>query len=71
MGGPKVTPYGTQIRQLAPSHDPRHVEAYMRLEHGTLDRLSPRQFAADVKMAVACIDADPAMAERLAQSYGF
>lgn len=50
--------------------DPRHVEAYMRLEHGTLDALSREQWAAEVAIAVALINEDPAGAERLAESYG-
>ena len=51
--------------------DPRHVEGWMRLEHGCLDGLSPSQFAAEVKIALGCIDAAPtADSERLAQSMG-
>jgi len=51
--------------------DPRHVEGWMRLEHGCLDGLSPTQFTAEVKIALQCIDAAPAADnESLAQSYG-
>lgn len=51
--------------------DPRHVEGWMRLEHGCLDGLSPTQFAAEVKVALQCIDtALLADSESLAQSYG-
>ena len=32
--------YQTVIAPLAPNHDPRHVEAYMRLEHATLSHLT-------------------------------
>jgi hypothetical protein len=35
-----MTLYQTKIEVLFPASDPRHVEAYMRLEHGTLDQLS-------------------------------
>ena len=51
-------------------YDPRHVEAYMRLEHSTLDGLSKSQFASEVAMAVECINAEPSQAEALAQSFG-
>ncbi len=64
------TPYTTKILTLAPLHDPRHVEAFMRLEYGTLDALGPEHFRREVNMACLCIDADEAAAERLAQSYG-
>ena len=52
-----MTPYSDTIRQcLATSghvgqYDPLHIEAYMRLEHSTLDHLSPSQFADEVKWA--------------------
>ena len=51
-------------------YDPRHVEAFMRLEHGTLDGLSPAKFAAEVAVARECIDLDPVMAEEMARSFG-
>ena len=51
-------------------HDPRHVEAYMRLEHPTLDGLSRGRFAAEVEIAVECIDQGGAdVAEELACSF--
>lgn len=51
--------------------DPRHVEAYMRLEHSTLDGLSAAQFRSEVAMAAECIRAGGvADAEGLALSYG-
>mgnify|MGYP001616081652 CR=1 FL=1 len=39
--------------------DPRHVEAWMRLEHPTLDSLSRAQFTAEVEIALQCISAGP------------
>lgn len=52
-------------------YDPRHIEAYMRLEHSTLDGLSARQFAAEVEIARQCLDhADEEESEALALSYG-
>jgi len=51
--------------------DPRHVEAWLRLEHGCLDGLSPAQFRAEVNVALRCITACPlADSESLARSYG-
>lgn len=51
--------------------DPRHVEAYMRLEHSTLDGL--RSFAGSVRAAVRAMDEEgmsSADLDRLAWSYG-
>jgi hypothetical protein len=51
--------------------DARHVEAWLRLEHPTLDGLSRSQFTAEVKIALDCIAAGPtADSESLAQSFG-
>lgn len=71
-----VTPYTQIIRETvarlgAVSTDPRHVEAYMRLEHSTLDGLSARQFTREVGIALACItEGGTESAEACAQSYG-
>jgi hypothetical protein len=66
------TPYSQQIKAIAPSYDPRHIEAYMRSEHSTLDALSPLRFRSEVQMACACVDqGGTVMAERLAKSYGW
>jgi hypothetical protein len=52
-------------------YDPRHIEAYMRIEHSTLDGLSPVQFAKEVEIGMACVDSDGTdNAERLARSFG-
>lgn len=69
------SPYAACIR-VAPSYDPkydvRHIEAFMRLEHPTLDALPMIQFEVEVKCAMREIDAvGEAQAERLAQSFGF
>ena len=51
--------------------DPRHVEAYMRLEHPTLDGLSGQQFKKEVKISIACIEQEGAtVAESCAKSFG-
>lgn len=51
--------------------DPRHVEGWMRIEHGCLDGLSRSQFDAEVRIAIDCIAAGPlADSEALATSMG-
>lgn len=65
------TPYTDRIAALKPHHDPRHIEAFMRIEHGTLDHLSPARFKADVEIACECIVTGGFdFAERAAKSYG-
>jgi hypothetical protein len=46
--------YADRIAELAPDADPAHVEAWMRLEYGTLDALSPARFAAEVSQRRGC-----------------
>lgn len=49
----------------------RWVEGWMRLHHATLDHLSPEEFAADVRLSLACVATDgPDASEALAQSFG-
>lgn len=65
--------YSTYQERIKPltAHDPRHVEAWMRLEHSTLDALTAAQFQSEVCIANACItDAGAAESEALARSYG-
>ena len=50
--------------------DPRHIEAYMRVECPTLDGLSGKRFDALAIDCVADVKADPQTAERLAQMDG-
>lgn len=62
--------YAEQIKSLS-SNDPRHVEAWMRLEHGTLDHLDAARFESEVCAANACItEAGAEESEALAASYG-
>ena len=61
----------TGIRGAGHGIDPRWVEAYMRLEHSTLDGLSRMEFFAEVKICLECIDSSgPENAEALAESMG-
>ena len=64
--------HATMIENLAPSgHDPRHIEAIMRLRNPTLDGLSPGEFRKEVSVAVACIvKLGTIKAEEIAQSLG-
>ena len=62
--------YARMIQRLAPDHDPAHIEAWMRLEHSTLDGLGPR-FVREVATAVACVEAaGVAESDQLARSFG-
>lgn len=66
-----TSPYTRLIERLAPDHDPAHVEAWMRLEHGTLDALNAVHFAREVHVAIACIErAGVEESDELARSYG-
>ena len=50
--------------------DPRHVEAYLRLESSTLDAWSRSKFVSVIPEVIETIDANPGQAEKLADSYG-
>lgn len=63
--------YQDLLRELAPTYDPRHLEAYMRLWYGVLDHLDREAFRLEVEICAACVDAGGVeAAEKLAQSYG-
>jgi hypothetical protein len=71
-----TSPYTDRIREQIATlgsigADPRHVEAYMRLEHPMLDGLSPRQFRTEVQVALDCLAVGGCvLAERCAKSFG-
>jgi hypothetical protein len=72
-----VNLYSQMIREAmarngrAGAADPRHVEGWMRIEHGCLDGLSRSQFDAEVRIALECIAAGPlADSDALATSMG-
>jgi hypothetical protein len=63
--------YQRYIAERTRDVDPRHIEAWMRLEHPTLDGLSEQQFADAMYAALAAaMDAGPEQSEALAASYG-
>lgn len=65
------TPYTARIKAMAPQYDPRHIEAFMRVEHPTLDGLPLDQFKREVRIASLCInEAGVAQSERIAASFG-
>ena len=65
-----MSAYSDQIRTIAPTYDPRHIEAMMRLQYSTLDRLSAAQFKREVLFCCICVEEDPDLAERCAKSFG-
>lgn len=66
-----MTRYQARLAALVPGIDPRWIEGYMRLEHPTLDNLSPVRFAHEAALASECAAHDgPAMAEQVARSFG-
>lgn len=68
--------YATTIREHAAAlghlgANVAHIEAWMRVEHPTLDALSPAQFRAEVLAAIECVRAaTPAENVALAEALG-
>ena len=65
--------YQTMIREIAArigrlGYDAGQIEAWMRLQYGTLDHLDRTTFRAEVEIACQCIDADPEGSKRLAET---
>lgn len=51
--------------------DPRHVEAMMRMNHKTLDSLSPELFIHEILTNVECLKyINPELVEETAKSFG-
>jgi hypothetical protein len=63
--------YQDRIQQIAPQANARHIEAWLRLEHPTLDHLSADRFKHEVRVALDCIaEGGAEQSEQLAQSFG-
>lgn len=63
--------YAAIFASLQPNHDPRHIEAFLRLQYGTLDHLDRDTFREEAKIASECADVGGLeAAEDLAISYG-
>jgi hypothetical protein len=62
--------YRRRIERLVADCDPRHVEALMRLDFGTLDQLCAERFRHEARRTATIVRADPGLAERRARSLG-
>ncbi|HET8550903.1 MAG TPA: hypothetical protein VFM97_00315 [Gammaproteobacteria bacterium] len=63
--------YTNEFKKLQPNHDPRHVEAFIRLEYSTLDHMDRETLKNEAGNAAHGIDYyGVEIAEALAQSYG-
>ncbi len=63
--------YQRYIAERTRDIDPRHVEAWMRTEHPTLDGLTAQQFNDAMYAALgAAMDAGPTESEALAATFG-
>ena len=52
-------------------YDPRHIEAFMRLQYGCLDHLSIETFRDEIRIGIGCIEEGGLeTAESCAQSFG-
>lgn len=71
-----MTSYQQMIREDAASMglvgkvDPRHVEAWMRLEYGTLDARPRSDFRAFIRETIAIEQEAPGESEKCARSFG-
>ncbi len=67
----KPTAYAEMFVRLQPDYSPRHIEAYVRCECGTISNLTQAKIRREAKIAAQCIDVGGIdAAERLAQSFG-
>ncbi len=66
-----ASPYTAKFAELVPGYDPRHIEAFVRIEHSTLGHLTPARLKREAIIARHCVDAaGPAQSEALAASFG-
>lgn len=71
-----MTIYQTMIRETLArigrigAADPRHIEAWMREEHATLDALDNRQWEHEVNACATMARSEPELSERLALACG-
>ena len=64
------TKIATLLAAFGLNADPRHIEAFLRDEHGTLDSIPALDFQSAVKEVAGFVAEDVDFAEKLAQSYG-
>lgn len=73
---PRRAPYHNviikQLEKLGRTDiDPRHIEAFMRVQYRSLDALSDRDFFNEAKICIACVDqVGKEEAEKTARSEG-
>jgi len=73
---PRRAPYHNviikQLQKLKRTDiDPRHIEAFMRVQYGSLDALSDRDFFKEAKICIMCVDeVGKKEAEETARSFG-
>ena len=68
---PQPSEYQRLIAQHTREVDPRHIEAWMRVEHPTLDGLSREELLGAMYHAIADhLEAGDAMSESLAATFG-
>jgi hypothetical protein len=68
-----ASPYQEIIREALTGrdYDPRHIEAFMRLQYGTLNHLSLDDFEREIEICIACIGLmGKESAEETARSFG-
>lgn len=63
--------YADIFRKAQPEFPPHQIEAFVRLEHGTLDHMDAAALEREAAIAADCIrEAGPEQAEALAVSLG-
>ncbi len=63
--------YQDIIREVVPGDvQPRHIEGWLRLEHGCLDALSRGELEREARWYVPVVRADPIGSEQLARTEG-
>lgn len=66
-----MSAYADIFRKLQPEFPPHQIEAFVRLEYGTLDHLDMATLQREAATAAACIrEGGPDMAEACAHSLG-
>ncbi len=66
-----MSAYADLFRELQPSYDPRHIEAFVRLEYHTLGHLPLSTLKREAQIAADCVDLIGIKeAELTAESFG-
>jgi hypothetical protein len=66
-----MSSYAATFRELQPNYDPRHIEAFVRLEYHTIGHLPLSTLKREAKIAAQCVDvAGVAESEEIARSFG-